>query len=226
MSTTLLAIRTAIRQRTDMEQSQFVRDPELNGYINSSLQELHDLLVAAYCEDYYMSEYDFTTTAGVKSYVLPTDFYKLRGVDVQNGSQWATVKRFNFNRRNQDQNSQTWNLLGLPYLEYRLVGSNVLFNRAPTAPSNIRLFYYPKAIQLVADTDIYDDFNGYAEYIIADCCIKCLAKEESDTQVYAMQKQGLHDRLTVMAQNRDANEPESVTDIYAEDQDAYLGGSR
>jgi hypothetical protein len=221
---TLAELKTRSRQRADMERSEFVSDSELTSYINASLAELHDLLIAAYNEEYVMGEYLWTATSAIE-YDLPADFYKLRGVDLRQGSgQWATVKRFNFNKRNEQQNAFTWNMLGLPYMEYRLVGSKIRFNRTPQDSTEFRIFYYPKCPTLTLDTDSYDDVNGFAEYVVVDAAIKMLQKEESDVQVLMAQKMALKQRLEAMAQNRDANEPESVTDIYAEDSDITLVG--
>lgn len=221
---TLGELKTQSRQRADMENNDFITDSELTFYINSSIAELHDLLIAAYCEDYVMNEHLFTSDAGL-DYALPADFYKLRGVDVrQNGNIWATVKRFNFNRRNEQQNAFAWNMLGLPYLEYRLVGSNIRFNRTPDVNSQFRLFYYPVATKLVLDADEYDDVNQFSEYVVVDAAIKMMQKEESDVSVLMAQKEALRKRIIDMAANRDANEPASVTDIYAEDAELYIIG--
>ena len=224
---TLAELKEQARQRSDMENSEFVSDAELTQYINSSLAELHDLLIAAYNEDYVMNEHIFASTSAIQ-YDLPADFYKLRGVDVRQNTtgNWATVKRFNFNRRNEQQNAYTWNMLGLPYMEYRLVGSKIRFNRTPDVTVQFRIFYYPAAPKLVLDTDAYDDVNGFAEYVVVDAAIKMMQKEESDVRVLLAQKSALAERIRAMAAGRDANEPASVTDIYAEDTEITLVGNR
>lgn len=223
---TLAELKTQARQRADMENSEFVSDSELTSYINASLAELHDLLIASYCDDYMMIEHIFTSD-GSLAYNLPSDFYKLRGVDVRRGNgQWATVKRYNFNRRNEQQNAYAWNLLGLPYIEYRLVGRQIRFNRTPDNALSFRIWYHPTLTKLAADTDSYDDINGFAEYVVVDAAIKMMQKEESDVRVLAAQKEGLRQRVISMAANRDANEPASVTDIYAEDTEITIIGTR
>lgn len=229
---TLLELKTRARQRADMVSSQFVTDAELTDYINASIAELHDLLIGSYNEDYFMEEVQFTATTAIE-YPLPDGtnysgapkFYKVRGVDIQVTAQdWVTVKRFNFNRRNEDQTRFAWNLLGQPYMEYRLVGSNIRFNRTPNSNTIFRIFYHPVAPVLALDADEYDDQNQYAEYVVVDAAIKMLNKEESDTSVLLAQKEALKKRITDMAQNRDANEPETVTDIFAEDMDTFWTG--
>lgn len=224
---TLAQLKTQARQRADMAESQFVSDSELVSYINASIAELHDLLISAYNEDYVMEDHEWTADGTSFEFDLPADMYKLRGVDVQYDNDiWSTVKRFNFNRRNESQNTITCNVLGLPYLEYRLVGSKIRFNAVPDANTNFRMFYNPKATTLAVDADEYDDVNGFAEYVVVDAAIKMLNKEESDVSVLMAQKEALRQRITAMAQNRDANEPESVSDIYAEDVDTYWIGRR
>jgi hypothetical protein len=230
MAITLAQFRERARQRADMEESTFVTDSELTTYLNDSIAELHDLLIGAYNEEYYMESVEFTTVSQQLDYDLPdgtnynaaAQFYKLRGVDSKiNDNDWQTVKRFNFNRRNEDVNTPVARLAGLPYLEYRIVGSKIRFNRMPDAGTQIRLWYHPVAQTLSTDTDAFDDINGYADYVVVDAAIKMLNKEESDVTVLLAQKEALRTRIKEMAQNRDANEPESVSDIYAEDSDYY-----
>ena len=222
---TLEELRLAAKQRADMENSEFVTDEEWNSYINHSIAELHDILIGAYNEEYVMESVIFTTSANQLDYDLPNGtnysaapkFYKLRGVDAAvGGDEWNTVKRFNFNRRNEN-NAFSLNMAGLPYLEYRIVGSKIRFNRQPDPLTQIRLWYHPPATKLVADSDELDPINGFDEYVVVDAAIKAKDKEESDTTVLQGQKLALKQRLESMAQNRDANEPESVTDVFAED---------
>lgn len=221
MSVTLGQLKTRSRQRADMETSDFIEDSELASYINSSLAELYDLLVAAYGEDYFLAEYDFSTAANTDDYALPTNFYKLKGVDAQlNNNDWFTIRPFNFNERNRNQNLQ-WGLIGGPNVRYRLMGSNIKFSPLPESIFPIKLWYVPKATELVADSDSFDDLNQYAEYIIIDAAIKMLQKEESDVTVLMAQKQAMKRRLEEMSLNRDAGSPDSISDIYAENNDFW-----
>src|ERR1700738_1086535 len=70
--TSLGTIRATVRQRTDKVNSQFVTDAELNGWINTSTQELYDLLIGAYGEEYFFTVPYFITTDGSNDkYNLP-----------------------------------------------------------------------------------------------------------------------------------------------------------
>ncbi len=222
MTITLLDIKAQARNRADMVNSNFIDEIELNSYVNNSIAELHDLLVATYGADYLVLSYDFTTVNSVDTYALPADFYKLKGVDAKlNGSQYYSLRPFNFNERNRNQDV-AWGLIGGPSIRYRLVGSNLKFSPIPEGSYPIRMWYIPVAAKLVLDTDIYNDINSYAEYVVVDAAIKMLQKEESDVSVLMAQKMDLRKRIENMAQNRDAEQPETVSDIYAENNEFWF----
>lgn len=232
MSISLSDLRTRCRQRADMENSTFVQDPELNFYINQSIAELHDILIQSYGSDYYVKDTTFQTSAGQTSYVLSTiitdnDFYKLRAVDAKlNNDDWFTLNRFNFNERNRLQSFGTWDYLGIANVRYRLVGSKIFFTPSPSREMDVRLWYIPRSQVLVNDTDEYDDVNGWIEYVIVDCAIKMLTKEETDTSVLLREKDLLKRRIEEVSNNRDVGNPESIEDIHVSDDDFYYGRTR
>ncbi len=222
MTITLGELRTQSRQRADAEDSNFIKDSELNSYINSSIAELHDILVQSYSSDYFIDLSEFNTVQDQADYPLPADFYKVRGVDAMlNGADWFTISTFNFNERNRFEKFGVWSLLGIGNVRYRLVGSNLRFNPVPDKTTPIRLWYIPVAETLVADGDVLNNVNGYEEYVIVDAAIKMLQKEESDVSILLVQKAALIKRIEHASQNRDAGESESVTDIYAANDDYY-----
>jgi len=229
---TLSEIRTRCRERADMESSQFVTDDELNFYINQSISELHDILVQSYGEDYYVKNVSFNTVAQQEAYSLSTivtddDFYKVRAVDAKlNGNDWFTLRKFNFNERNKFQHFGVWDTLGISNVRYRIVGSELRFVPVPDRDITVRLWYIPRATTLTLDADTYDDINGWIEYVVVDCAIKMLNKEESDVRVLLNEKELLKRRIETASSNRDASEPESIQDIYAENDDFFYGRTR
>jgi hypothetical protein len=223
MSVSLLQLKERSRQRADMESSDFVSDSELTSYINSSLAELYDLLVAAYGEDYFLADpFSITTAVSTSDYALPEDFYKLKGVDCKiSGNEWYSLRPFNFNERNRNADV-VWGLVGGPNIRYRIMGSKIKFSPLPDGQYPIQLWYVPLAPTLVDDADEFNDVNKFSEYVVVDAAIKMLQKEESDVSVLMAQKEALKRRLEVMAENRDAGQPESVSDIYAENDQAWF----
>lgn len=222
MSITLANLRSRARDRADMQNSSFISDSELNNYINSSIAELHDLLIGNYENDYRLNSYSFTTVANTADYALPADFYKMRGVDIKiTSNQWFSCRPFNFNERNRNQNF-AWGLLTGPTIRYRLTDANIKFSPAPDTAVQIQIWYIPVATILSADGDTLVDINQYAEYVVVDAAIKMLQKEESDVSVLMAQKAGLIKRIQDISANRDASQPESISDIYAENDDYYF----
>jgi hypothetical protein len=153
--------------------------------------------VQAFGNDYFVQSpaggYQFTTDGINDHFALPTDFYKLLGVDVQVSSpgMWVALRPFNFADRNR----------------YAVTNSAI-----PMAGQTLRLFYVPKFTPFVLDADTMDGVNGWEEYIVVDAAMKALAKEESDVSVLMARKQALIQRLDAETQNRDAGSPATVGD--------------
>jgi len=213
---TLLEIKTQSRQLSDMVDSPFITDPELTNYVNNSLKELYDLMVATYV-DYYLAEPIVATLTSDAYYTLPSDFYKLRGVDRSfdgsgSDSSWYTLSNFNFQDRNK---FNAVNMFGrtVPYLNYRPMGDKIKFIPPSSAENSlIRIWYIPSMTTLSSDSDEFNDVNGWAQYVIVDCAIKMKQKQNEDVSQLNGQKAALMDRIKAMAANRDAGSPERITD--------------
>ena len=124
MSITLANLRTEVRRRADMETSQFVKDAELNSYINQSIAELYDLLVQKFGNEYFFSTNTFNLVNGQAAYNLPTDFLKLLAVDIQlaNG-EFNTIKRFELNERDRYNSTTLRGVYGSSWMRYHITGN-------------------------------------------------------------------------------------------------------
>lgn len=221
--TTLGAVRLAAQQRADMINNNFVTLQEWNDYINHSYAELYDILVQIYADDYFMTASVFQTDGRISGlYPLPNDFYKLMGIDLalgtttpnSNPNGWLTLKKFVFIERNRYiYGNVPVSFLGLQNLRYRIEGNYVEFIPQPAGNQTLRYRYIPRAVTLLADSDILDGISGWDEYVIVDAAIKAMQKEESDVSVLMAQKMALIKRIESAASNRDAGEPEFVSDV-------------
>lgn len=205
MSVTLSDMRTRVRRRADKVNSPHIKDAELTTWIGDSYAELYDLLVGAF-EDYNLADpYSFTISSGDTA-DLPSDFYKLRGVDLDNGGSWVGLEPFQFRDRNSTG--------GLPTdVGYRLRGSKIWITPSDQAAGSYRLWYIPVATIPTADSDTMDGVNGWELYIELDAAIKCLQKEESETGTLFALKQEQKERIIQMSRNRDAGSPSAVVDV-------------
>ncbi len=231
------ALRLAAQQRADRVNSNFVKTQEWNSYINTSMYELYDLLVTLY-EDYFLatpiqfiangSTFLYPLPNGTNTFqdslslatVTPPALYKLIGVDLalQNASNaFVTVNKFNFIDRNRFVYPNTASTIyGVFNLQYRMMGNNIQFIPTPSASQTIRLWYIPRLTNLLQDTDTTSlGISGWDEYIIAKAAYYALTKEESDTSSLVMQLQSLTERITTAASNRDAGQPDRISDTRA-----------
>jgi hypothetical protein len=213
---TLLQLRTASRQRADMVNSQFVSDSELNSYVNQSYFELYDLLIQKYGDNYFVAPpYQFVTDGQSLFYPLPSDFYKLLGVDLALSNtldSYVTIRPFNFADRNRYAVPNFQSFYGVTNLRYRLNANNLWLTPIPGQGQTIQLWYVPRLTTLNTDTDTCDGISGWTEYIIIDAAIKMLQKEESDVSVLMTQKEAMIQRIKNAAENRDAANPSTVAD--------------
>lgn len=206
-------IKLRARRRADMERSTFISDGELNEYFQGSYGELYDLLVSSF-EDYYVTELPFTIASGVSSVATPADFYKLRGVDLQiNGDTYTSLAQFNFGERNAKSRATNRVFAGQRAVVYRLMGNKVMFLPETNAPGDYKMWYIPRVTVIATDSDQVSGVLDFEEYIVIDCAIKMLTKEESDISALALQKQQILKRIEDMVQNRDAGSPQTITDV-------------
>lgn len=233
----LSSIRQQAKLRADRENSNFVTDSEWNNYINTSMYELYDLLITVY-EDYYLATpisfvsdgitYLYSLPNGSNSFInnltgqtfVPPALYKLQGVDLAlqtANNAFVTINKFNFIDRNRFVYPNTASTIyGVFNLQYRMMGSNIEFIPTPSAGQQIRLWYIPRLTNLLQDTDTtVTGISGWNEYIIVKAAYYALTKEESDTSSLVMQLQALNDRIISSASNRDAGQPDKISDTRA-----------
>lgn len=239
---TLGQVRLQAQQRADMVNSNFVSTTEWNDYIRSSYQELYDLLINVY-EDWALAAPYVLITDGINNaYTLPNGidvvdattglvakpFYKLMGVDMglaNNNNAWVTVHKYDFVERNRYVYPNiTSTFAGVFNLRYRIMGNSIRFIPTPSAGQYMRMWYAPRLLLPLADTDIMDGVGGWLEYVVTDAAIKAMQKEESDVTVLAIQKQALLKRIEESAINRDISEPDRISNNRRNGEGGYGWG--
>lgn len=227
-------LRLRAQQRADRVNSNFVTLTEWNSYINQSMFELYDLLITEY-EDYFKAPPASFTVNG-SSYVWPLPngvlsfndnngsafvappFYKLLGVDLAVNSAnnaYVTVPKFNFIDRNKFVYPNTASTIyGVFNLRYRMMGNNLEFIPTPSGNQIIRIQYIPRMQQLLQDNDItVQGISGWLEFVIVKAAYLALCKEESDTMNLEKQLQQVIERIQDSAMNRDAGQPDTISDV-------------
>lgn len=205
----LSELRRRAKVRADMEDSDFVTDAEWNSFINTAADELYDILVTKF-EDDYVSDSPFTASGVTTSVSVPATFYKLLSVDVQATGKWVKLRRFNREERNTLRNLASASACDS---RYQLRGSAVIFY--PGLPNGTAgsIEFIPKRTALSGESDSVDFGGGWEEHIVLTAAIMALSKEESDISALTLEKQSVRARIDATAPNRDAAEPPRVRDV-------------
>ena len=214
----LSELRTRARRLADAVGNNFFSDAEVNDYINTGLAELHDILVLKF-EDYYVNSATFSLVSGTKSYSLSSigisDFYKLLGLDIAQGSDVIRIPRYSFQERNIfSSNSHIHTEKGYTNFRYNLNGTNITFVPEPNATDQITVWYVPSYTKLASDGATVSNLVAlnWEEYAVVSAAIKMRMKEETSTSGLERELQRIENRIEEAARNRDAGEPMGITD--------------
>lgn len=220
-NTTLLEMRTAARQRADMENSLFCSDSEIDQMINANGRKVHRRIVKAHGNAYAGSSTTITTVSGTEAYNLPASFMKLSSYGVWwiDGSEKRRLSRYNPNESNSQTPSEGWNSWSWyswrSDVSYDLFNKQIRFLPTPLAAHTVKVYYHPVWTTLVADADVYDGIIGLDEAIIWLTAADMLAKQESDnSHQLRMAEDELRDLLEYS--EPDQNEPPQVQSMYSD----------
>ena len=213
-SRTLSSLISDVRLRIDRQNSQYVSDTELTEYINQSITELYDMLVAARGHGYYMKSSTIATVGGTDAYDLPADFYECTGVDALIAGDTVTLRPFMFDERNMFKVAGIWSP-ALP-IYYRLRDAKITFIPTPSGIYTVTLWYIPACPRLnFENPNSFDGINGWEEYVVCDAAAKAKEKEGLDSTALVARLARLTRRIEGLAVQRDVGKPERVTDVEA-----------
>jgi hypothetical protein len=188
------SIITRAQQAADQENSAFISPSEWLTYVNYGLRRMHDFLISASGDEYFLKSYTFALTNQTPNYTLPTDFLRERSFDLNVSPKPITMQRFQWRDRNKYQWAQfNWGAIGAAPM-YCLVNNQVYFYPAPTVQSaGITMWYFP-TLQSTTDggttwasgwisspTSQVDGINGYEDLAVLYAALKAKTKEGTDT---------------------------------------------
>ena len=212
---TLATLRSRARSRADMVNDTFVTDAEFNDFLNESAGGLYNLLVVKY-EDYYLTESSLTFQG--ETATLPADFYKLLGVDVQEGGRWRPLHPYTWQQRNELRNATGSGCT----TRYRLRGQRTLHFLPPFASSTAgKVTYIPQRPLLTSDADTVDFLMGWEKYVVLEAAIQALAKAERATGKLDEELAKVRAEVEAAAPQRTPTQVERVHDIHSAGHDPY-----
>lgn len=215
---------TQAKERADMPVAGFISDAQVLTWVNEGLKTLHKLLVDAY-ENGYAYKEETATTDGGSDYALPTDFYRLYGLDLVDGTSTITLQPYQRSERNVYRNAPFgMDRVYRPRVRYDFIsfvssGNTVRGVRLlPTPQSGLSLrFIYAPMLPDFSDSQSVDIPDGWEKYAVVYAAVQMLMKEESPVR----ELQGLlakwEGELKDLKDTRDSAFPKSVTDAEALD---------
>lgn len=202
-------LRADVRLRAD---NQALQDSDINEFINESITDLYDMLTNAFGEQYFETETPLATVANVATVALPNGFYKLTGLFWNNGGYKHRLTQTQPAEAEDYIQGAGWSVYS--DIRYRLQVANLRFSPAPNSVYALILKYIPAAVRLSADSDTFDGYNGWEEWVILDAAMKCLEHEgnDGDAALLAPRKARMEARIASMAE-RNQSEPGRIQDV-------------
>lgn len=220
----LATLRGQALVRADMINSTFRTTAEVNQLVNQYCHELHELLCST-DPSYGLKSATFSTVVDQASYSLTTvatDFYKLRGLEVQiqSGTRpiYEDLCRIEFGDRNRygtglDEEPDRLRLWPKQRFAYYLLDDSIVIVDAPTAVESMRLWYVPLFSDFVNDGDLRTFHAGYEQYPIVCVAIALLEQKQRNPGALLSERAAMQARIKAHAAQRDRAEPPRIRDV-------------
>lgn len=213
---TRLELRTALRVRADIVNSQHLTDDNLNEMLNGSIAALHALCVEA-GEDDFATSVAISTVAGTPTYTV--DLYKVRSVHFTGSSGFKReLPRFTLAELPQLENTSVF-----PYGEpiaYRMIGGKIRLSPTPQAVYSLTVYGVQPSQDLSGDGSTLDGRDGWEEWVLWDCTAKCNIIEETDPRGAIAEREQVQARILKQMRSLDQAKPHRITDVSGSHYDA------
>lgn len=206
---TRLELRTALRVRADIVNSEHISNDSLNEMLNGSIAALHALCVEA-GEDDFATSVAVATVAGTATYTV--ELYKVRSVHILGSSGFRReLPRFTLAELPALQGDS-----GAPYGEpvaYRMIGGKIMLAPTPQAVFSITIYGVNASADLASDVATLDGRDGWEEWVLWDCTAKCNIIEETDPRPAQAEREKVEARILAQMRRLDQAKPHRVKDV-------------
>lgn len=215
---TLQSLIDDARARADMFDDPNVTDADLTLWINQGIAELWDMLAKADPDQLYLST-TITTISGEAEYVVPADFYQVRGVDVVVNGTYYPLPPLTF----QERIGPSANMIGFfgePMMRYQVrrrglsgASTRLFLDPPPRQVYSVVLHYVQSPPLLVATTDVFDGSAGWEDYPVIFAASVALERQERSSAAQRADLAKLQKRITSMAAMKDHGEEPRIADV-------------
>ena len=147
--------------------------------------------------------------SGTREYDVPSDFFKLVGVDAYDSSladEYQAMNHFNWSERYDSSYIGTKS-----NTRHHIRGGKLYLHPTPTWSGTVRLEYIPTYTNMVNPSDTFSLGNNWQEWVILDGVIKCAALLDKDPQIYMAQLQKVEERIIKSAKQNIAEQTTPTT---------------
>lgn len=194
----------------------FVSAAQALRLVNLAASEFYDLLAAARGHEYYVAESTISVIAGTSRYTLPTDFYQLFSLVLNwSPSDNEEVRDYSSLRDRADyQNGLTWNEWGRK--AFRLRAGSIELLPLPSSSVTATLQYLPAMPDMTIGGASFDGVNGWERLISLKAAIEICTIADRDCSKLQDLFDRERDRVQGMADDRAAEHPAQIRDVYPE----------
>lgn len=211
---TLAALRSKIQFEGDFGNSRVFTAVRIDVMINAKVKEFWDLLLDGRPESLVKTA-SLSTAAASDSVAFPTDFYRLRLVEILDGAVYMPLRPHDIGEawRYQLGNASPRNFT------YRIepgalnpFSLGLRLAPTPQAIYTVRVKYFTPATTLTADGDLLDTVNGYDELVKARVIATLKGgREGSDSSWWDREADRQEARIRAFASPLDVGEPMSLS---------------
>ncbi len=208
-------ILSAARARADQDQPgtgpRHTDDSEGQDLVNDSVAAFWEMLITAQAWELLATRAE-VTPASATGPTLPTDFFKLLRLDVQDGTRWRQIHRL------PDEDESLFDIGTGGPIYYRLEGlydgGDVRLYPSPSSILTYRVIYVPEAPVLVSggSPSTITLPNSWWRWIERDVAVELLLKEESDIRGVVAKRDEIGAAILSSAKTTDRSEPRRVRD--------------
>ena len=181
---TLAQLRQSLLVRGGYERSKDITPAVANELLNDALEESYNIVVERWDDYYTVVSPTFTTVAGTSTYALPTDFYKLRKVELL-ASGVATDPQARWRRLfSVDVDDAHLVRPSTSNYKYRPTAAGLVLVPVPgSSTDTLRVFYIPAAPQLLLDTDTVQFDTPVEQKLVLHIALRdCYQRQDLPTQ--------------------------------------------
>jgi hypothetical protein len=214
------------KEMANMENHSFVSDAEWYGYVNQAAQQLYGKLLESRGAEFYSKEHTIPMVASQAYYQLPSDFFLLQFVMMDDGSgNHRPLEKFDLWLLAHLVNRQT--VGGYSWFEYRYRLGNEKLEVRPAPDSTVytvTVRYTPHMPELVNPlTDKFDGLNGWERWIELSAAVQALIKEGSTDEAAALmtEREMISRQIEFTKDRRDEHFPSQIRDVMNDDHDEF-----